>query len=333
MTQSAENFRKGILLFLRKFLVPKKLLDEKGYITFSRRNFLVSQCRKKSWASLQCFRSYGVSKNFMHLWGITIFRRRFLSHSAENFCGQPFNVSEKLGYRKISCTYGVSQFSVENFFVSQCRKLLRAFLQCFRKFEVSKKFMHNRGYHNFPSKFFCVTVPKKFVRESYCFWENFWFQKVLWMKKRVSRFCFWNFWSHSAEKFRGQPLNVSEKLGYWKNLCILAGITFSRRNFLVWQCRKNSWASLQSFGKFGVSKFFMHLWVSQFSVENFCLTVPKIFVGGIVYCFISFGFRKSLDRRGSITIFRRSFCLTVPKYFIRENFGVSKNSFIVNLHA
>ena len=79
MSHSAENFRKGILLFLRKFLVSKNFMDEKflgypfnlGYrkilcilrsITFFRRKFLVLQCRKISWASLQYFRKFGVSK-------------------------------------------------------------------------------------------------------------------------------------------------------------------------------------------------------------------------------------------------------------------------------
>ena len=66
MSHSAENFRKGIPLFLRKFLVSKSFLNEKGGITFFRRKFLVSQCRKISWTSLQCFRKFGVSKNFMH---------------------------------------------------------------------------------------------------------------------------------------------------------------------------------------------------------------------------------------------------------------------------
>ena len=91
MSHSAENFRKEILLFLRKFLVSKSFMDEKGAFTFFRRKVLVSQCQKNSWASLQCFRKIGVSKNFMH----------------------------------------------------------------------------NRGYHKFPSKFFCLTVPKNFVKEPF----------------------------------------------------------------------------------------------------------------------------------------------------------------------
>ena len=62
MSHSAEKFRKGIILFLRKFLVSKSFMDEKGGITFFRRKFLFSQCRKILWASLQCFRKFGVSQ-------------------------------------------------------------------------------------------------------------------------------------------------------------------------------------------------------------------------------------------------------------------------------
>ena len=79
MSHSAENFRKGILLFLRKLLVSKSFMDEKGGITFFRRKFLVSQCRKISWASLQCFRKYVVSKNFMHNRGYHNFASKIFS--------------------------------------------------------------------------------------------------------------------------------------------------------------------------------------------------------------------------------------------------------------
>ena len=34
-----------------------------------------------------------------------------------------------------------------------------------------------------------------------------------------------------------------------------------------------------------------------------------------------------MDKRGGITIFRRSFCFTVPKHFIGEHFSVSENFF------
>ena len=34
-----------------------------------------------------------------------------------------------------------------------------------------------------------------------------------------------------------------------------------------------------------------------------------------------------MDKKGGITIFRRSFCLTVPKYFVDEHFGVPEKVF------
>ena len=58
------------------------------------------------------------------------------------------------------------------------------------------------------------------------------------MKKGVSRFSVENFWSHSAEKYRGHPFNVSENLGYRKILCIIGGITILRRKFFCLSAEK-----------------------------------------------------------------------------------------------
>ena len=124
-----------------------------------------------------------------------------MSHSAEKLRGHPFNVSENLGYRKILCIIGGITIFRRKFFVAQCRKTSWASFQCFRKIGVSKNFMHNKGYHNFPSKIFCL----------------------------------------SAEKLRGHPFNVSENLGYRKISCIIGGITSFRRKFFVSQCRKTSY--------------------------------------------------------------------------------------------
>ena len=138
-------------------------MDEKEGITFFRRKFLVSQCQKISWACPKCCRKFRVSKNFMHTRGYHVFPSKFfLSHSAENIRGHPFDVSENLEYRKKLCIIGGITSFRRNFFVSQCRKISWASLQCFRKFGVSKNFMHTRGYHVFPSKSFCLTVPKVF---------------------------------------------------------------------------------------------------------------------------------------------------------------------------
>ena len=67
---------------------------------------------------------------------------------------------------------GISRFSIENFLSHSTEKLPSGTLLCFTKFLVSKKFMDKRGggvaeYHDFPSKVFCLTLPKVFVGESF----------------------------------------------------------------------------------------------------------------------------------------------------------------------
>ena len=38
------------------------------------------------------------------------------------------------------------------------------------------------GYQDFPSKIFCLTVPKIFVGEPFCVSQNFWYRKNLWIR-------------------------------------------------------------------------------------------------------------------------------------------------------
>ena len=114
----------------------------------------------------------------------------------KKFRGDPFNVSEILGCQKVLCILGGITIFRRKYFVSLCRKNSRASLQCFRKLGVSKNFMHNRG----------ITI----------------FVKI--------------FLSHCAEKFRGHALSVSESLRYHKIFCIIGGITYFRRKYVVSQC-------------------------------------------------------------------------------------------------
>ena len=39
--------------------------------------------------------------------------------------------------------------------------------------------LHAKGYHDFPLKNCCLTVPKNFVEEPFCVSENFWYRKML----------------------------------------------------------------------------------------------------------------------------------------------------------
>ena len=81
----------------------------------------------------------------------------------EKFRGHPLNVSENLGYRKSLCIIGGITIFRRKFFVSQCGKISWASFQCFRKFGVSKNFMHNRGITIFRRKFFVSQCRKIFV--------------------------------------------------------------------------------------------------------------------------------------------------------------------------
>ena len=85
--------------------------------------------------------------------------------------------------------------------VSQCRKILWASLQCFRKFGVSKHFMHNRGYHVFSAKIFCLTVPKNFVKEPFSVSLNSGIKKFYAYEGNITIF-YRNLLSHSTEKLR-----------------------------------------------------------------------------------------------------------------------------------
>ena len=63
MSHSAENFREGILLFLRKFLVSKNFMDEKGYHVFPSKTFGLTVPKN----------FVGIPSMFHKIWGIEEF--------------------------------------------------------------------------------------------------------------------------------------------------------------------------------------------------------------------------------------------------------------------
>ena len=76
---------------------------------------------------------------------------------------------------------------------------------CFRKFSVVKKLMDERAgeYQDFPSKTFCLTVPRNFVGKPFSVSLPSGAEEVWIREGRLSRFSVKNYLSHSAEKFRG----------------------------------------------------------------------------------------------------------------------------------
>ena len=145
---------------------------------------------------------------------------------------------------------GIPRFSIDNLLSHSTENLRRETLLCFTKFLVSKKFMDQEGgggvveYYDFPSKLFCLTVPKYFLEEPFCVSERFRYRKILWIRGEYQDFlpkicCF-----TVPRNFVGESICVSETSGY--------------RSFWI---------------KGGGGKE-----CHEFTSQIFCFTVPKNFV-------------------------------------------------------
>ena len=99
-----------------------------GSIKIFRREFFVSQCQKTSWGNPSVFQKIsGMEKNMDKKRGVyDDFPSKIFSLTVpKNFVGEPFGVSENLGYRKILWIRRGGGGSVTIFhrkFVSQYRK-------------------------------------------------------------------------------------------------------------------------------------------------------------------------------------------------------------------
>ena len=116
-------------------------------------NFLFSK-NISSWGP------FGVSERFwyqrtMRNGDITFAIETFLSCSTKNIRRRTFPSSQNFGYLKTLCIRGrYHDFPLEIFCLKLPKKFSRGTLPCFWSFLVSKKFLHKRGYADFPSIFF-----------------------------------------------------------------------------------------------------------------------------------------------------------------------------------
>ena len=114
-----------------------------------------------------------------------------------------------------------SQFSIfcRNFFVSVPKIFAgEPFCAVFQKNSVSEKVYGWEGeYQDFPSKIFCLTVPKTSVGESFSVALISGTEKV-WRRGGVWRFYVEKFLSHIAKKFRRGILYCCINFGYRKSL-------------------------------------------------------------------------------------------------------------------
>ena len=201
-----------------------------GGITFLRRKLLSHSTKKIRCGTVRCFIKFCVSQNFMHKKGISLNSvENFLSHSAEKLrkenrlCFRKFRVSKNFMPKK-----GISRFSIENLLSHSTKKFRRGTLLCFTKSVVSKKFMEMRGreYHDFLSKFFCLTVPKNFVGEPFSVSQISGIDRFYASESYVTILCR-IFFCLSAEKFRRGtlPICVSKNFRERKSLWIRGGIS------------------------------------------------------------------------------------------------------------
>ena len=115
-------------------------------------------------------------------------------------------------------------FFSRRFFFSQCRKHQQRNISvlCFRKFLVAKLFMDKKGeYQEFPSKIFCLTVPKNFVAESFSVSLTSGIQKIYATEGYLTIFCRKCFVSQCRKISRGSLLCcVSENFRQQKSFQI-----------------------------------------------------------------------------------------------------------------
>ena len=168
-----------------------------------------------------------------------MFWSTFANGQKQNYC---FDISFQRVFTNINSTTDictlckrVSRFSVKIVLSHSTEKIRRGAFLWFGRSLVSKNVRDKRGggYHDFPSKLFCLTVPKNFV---------------------------------------GEPFGISEKIWYRKILCFRELFHDFPSNFFVSQCRKISEGnpSVLCFRKIPVAKFMdKRGGVSRFSIENF----------------------------------------------------------------
>ena len=140
----------------------------------------------------------------------------YFSHCTETFrrgtfmCFRKNLLSKKFRARERG---GVARPSVE-IDLSHCTGTFRGqTLLCFSKLFFPKKVRDKKGYHDFPSKLFCLTVLKDFVRESLCNSEKIRYEEKSLVKrgsKTVSRFSVELFCLRTPKRFAEEPFCVSE---------------------------------------------------------------------------------------------------------------------------
>ena len=123
-------------------------------------NSLVSECAKKSWEPFLSFRTFGISKIFMH---ITVFRQFFCVTVQKNFVRNhlKFQNVSNVRCRKVFCKRTEYQDFPSKIFCLGAEKFRWGTLRYIRKVRLSKNFMTKRLITLFSVEFFFTCTASK----------------------------------------------------------------------------------------------------------------------------------------------------------------------------
>ena len=161
--------------------------------------------------------------------------------------------------------------------------------------------MHEKGKTRSSVEIFCLTVRKKILGTTSRF-QNIWDLGNFYLYHGF----FSIFLSHSTEKLREEPSNVSEsfKSQVSKKLMHKNGRSrFSVENFSLQGAKRFRWGTLRYTRKVRLSKNFMpKRLISLFSVELYSLMLPIKFVREPLFVSESLGHRRFLCSVGGVAI-------------------------------
>ena len=239
-------FSLGTLHSFRKLLAAKTKFGCELHITFLQQMFFCLKLPKNFIAISSLFqKNFLSSKTFHGMAGKSVFCQTiFLSRVIEKTQWEQIGVPKNFWWRKF---LWMREWDITFFFryvfVWLYRKLSLETLRCFKKTLAGIKICMDEGvgYHVFPSKTFCLTLPKNFTGNSSSLREDSDSDDVLWMGGHVK---------------------------------------FFRRSFFVSHYRKFSLESLRGFRKNWYRRKYMDKTggIPIFRHICFCLILPKNFI-------------------------------------------------------
>ena len=161
----AEKFRWGTLRYIRKVRLSKNFLTECLISLFSVEFF--SRIMPTKFVGEPPCVSESLGHRILYAQGRALqFSVGFFGLPVlKNFLCNPFNLPENFGNRNFLCMRTENHVLQSIFFVPQYAKVSRELLLSFRIFGISKTFMHITVF----LRFFCLRVPKNFVRNHLTF--------------------------------------------------------------------------------------------------------------------------------------------------------------------